>query len=112
LLKNIKHPFSFIKTSPFIYGNPRSVNIFLFLFVVSYFVVGADLCKEIAKEKDEIGFFIGVIEESLHVDSSLIIKLIDSVPQATEVLPPIVFSIHATDYELFPPGRSPPENPI
>jgi hypothetical protein len=92
----------------FFRDNPPSVNTFLFLFAISYFVVGADLCKEMAKEKDEIGFFTGIIENSVHSDSSSVYRLLETIPQVEIKLPAIVFTIHSSDFELFPPARSPP----
>jgi len=109
LLKKNTNPFSFIKTSLFVAGNTRTVNLFLFLFAVSYFIVGADLCKEMAKENDEIGFFTATLANSVHVDNSAILSLLERVPQQNEILPSITYYIHSTNLVLFPPGRSPPE---
>ena len=85
-----------------------NVKLFLILFTLSYFVVGADLCKEMAKEKDEIGFFTAIIEESIHVDNSSILILLETVPKVSESIPQVSYTIHSTDLELFPPARSPP----
>ncbi|HEY3252161.1 MAG TPA: hypothetical protein VGK25_13710 [Ignavibacteria bacterium] len=95
-------------TGPLFRDNPSSVNFLLVLFVVSYFIVGADLCKEMAKEKNEIGFITATLENSVHVDNTSILSLLEKVPPESGILPHVSFSIHTTDVGLFPPGRSPP----
>jgi len=99
-----------VKSNTFIRDNPPSVNLFLILFVFSYFIVGADLCKEMAKEKNEIGFFTGIIENSVHSDNTLIHKFLETIPQESVKLPPLIFLIHSSDAENFPPARSPPDS--
>jgi len=45
------------------------VNSILLLLLISYFVVGADLSKEIARERGEFKFFTAILSESNTVDS-------------------------------------------
>jgi Cft2 family RNA processing exonuclease len=103
-----KHSDKIIKFLLFIGDNPVYVNVFLFLFTIAYFTVGIDLGKEIATEKDEIGFFTATLSNSVHVDNSEILNLLERIPPEDGILPPIVYVIHTSDVNLFPPARSPP----
>jgi hypothetical protein len=58
-----------IDSSPAIAQNSRSVNLILFLFLISYFIVGADLSKEIARERGEFKFFTAILTSSQTVDT-------------------------------------------
>lgn len=88
--------------------NSPAVNKLLFLLLISYFIVGADLGKEIAKDRDEIGFITAVIEESIHTDNSDILSLLECAPKVSENIPIESYQLHYSDFELFPPARSPP----
>ena len=57
-----------IKSSPLIAENTAGINVFLFLFLLSYFVVGADFSKDIADERGEFQGFCGILEESNTID--------------------------------------------
>lgn len=98
----------FLRNLPLFKGNPLSVNILLFLLISGYFIVGHDLSKEMAKEKNEIGFFLEALENSVHVDTTDILKLIETIPPGFFIIPDITPKIHNSDTELFPPGRAPP----
>jgi hypothetical protein len=96
------------KLLSFIKENTPGVNALLFLFAVSYFIVGADLSKQMAAEKNEIGFFTATLENSVHADNSAVLSLFEKVPPESGIIPPISFIIQSNDVQLFPPGRSPP----
>ncbi len=48
-------------------GNTFSVNIFLVLAIVGFFVAGIDLSTELAKEKQEINFVLDSLEDGCNV---------------------------------------------
>jgi hypothetical protein len=100
--------YLYIKELPFIKGNSSSVNILIFLLVAAYFIVGHDLSKEMAKAKNEIGFFTSTLENSVHVDTTDILTLLEMIPPGMYIIPPTSPEIINSDVQLFPPGRSPP----
>jgi hypothetical protein len=69
LLKSLKNIAGKFKSSPVFSENSPKVNTFLFLLIVSYFVVGADLSKEIARERGEFKFFAAILTQSNTVDT-------------------------------------------
>lgn len=69
LVKLYKNITGKISSSPIISGNSSNVNTILILLLVSYFVVGADLSKEMARERGEFKFFAGILTESNTVDT-------------------------------------------
>jgi hypothetical protein len=98
----------FFKRLPFIQGNSLQVNILLFLLFSGYFIVGFDLAKEIAKQKNEIAFFTATLQNSVQSDISAILILLETVPPVTYLLPDAADEVKPNDVELFHPGRSPP----
>ena len=100
----------YLRNIPIFKGNPLSVNVLLFLFISGYFIVGHDLSKEMAKEKNEIDFFLDSLENSVHTDTSDILILLETIPPGTYIVPAVSAKIYNSDLELFPPGRSPPES--
>lgn len=48
-------------------GNTFSVNLFLFLCVVGFFIAGIDLSTELAREKNEINFVLDNLEDSCNI---------------------------------------------
>lgn len=65
----IKNITGKIKSSPLISWNSPKINSLLLLLLISYFVVGADLSKEIARERGEFKFFTAIISNSNTVDT-------------------------------------------
>lgn len=65
----IKNITGKIKSSPLISGNSPKMNTLLLLLLISYFVVGADLSKEIARERGEFKFFTAILSGSNTVDT-------------------------------------------
>lgn len=53
--------------SSFTEGNTFSVNLFLFLCITGFFVVGIDLSTELAREKAEINFVLDNLEDSCNI---------------------------------------------
>jgi hypothetical protein len=99
-----------IKKSKIIGDNSPSVNFLLFLIFISYFIVGADLCKEIAKERNEIEIINGTLEESIDLD-------IDSTLDFLKIDPPLIGEspekelLFLFDFiYLIPKERAPPQN--
>jgi hypothetical protein len=97
-----------ISSSPIISGNSPNVNTILLLLLVSYFIVGADLSKEMARERGEFKFFAGILTESNTVDSFayLDFMLIDP-PVVGEVIY-IHFSPPLSDVAETNRSRAPP----
>ncbi len=108
LFRNISKSLS---SSPLISWNSPNVNTILFLLLVSYFIVGADLSKEIASERGEFKFFAGILTESNTVDSFayLDFMLIDP-PVIGEVIY-IHFGPPLSDVAETNRSRAPPFNP-
>jgi hypothetical protein len=48
-------------------GNTFSINVFLFLCVLGFFIVGIDLSSELAKEKDEINYVLDNLEDGCNI---------------------------------------------
>ncbi len=97
-----------IKTSPFNSENSRTVNSILFLLFVSYFIVGADLSKEIARERGEFKFFAGILTNSNTVDTFAYLDFLT-------VNPPVVGEVRLLhlitpgNYVIdFPKNKAPP----
>jgi hypothetical protein len=108
LRANNKNIFFKIKELPLFRGSKPSVNFLLYLLFASYFIVGHDLGKEMAAEKNEIGFFTATLENSISVDNSAVLKILELIPPETGIVQQVTFQIFSSDTELFPPGRSPP----
>ncbi len=48
-------------------GNTFSVNLFLFLSVIGFFIAGIDLSTELAREKQEINFVLDNLEDGCNI---------------------------------------------
>lgn len=48
-------------------GNTFSINVFLFLCIVGFFIVGIDLSTELAREKNEINFVLDNLEDGCNI---------------------------------------------
>lgn len=96
------------KNIPFLKGNPLSVNVLLFLLVAGYFIVSHELVREMADGKNELGYLTSTLKKSIKSDNSNILKLLETVPPFIRIILSISPRIQFTDFELFPPGRSPP----
>lgn len=101
-----------LKSSTIFTENSSTVNSILFLFFISYFIVGADLSKEIARERGEFKFFAGILTQSNTVDTfSYLDFLIIDPPVIGEIqLINIIPSVSNVE-ELYR-GRSPPILPL
>lgn len=48
-------------------GNTFSINVFLFLCITGFFIVGIDLSTELAREKNEINFVLDNLEDGCNI---------------------------------------------
>lgn len=97
-----------IKTSPFISENSRTVNSILFLFIVSYFIVGADLSKEIARERGEFKFFAGILTQSNTVDTFAYLDFLTVDPPVIGEVGELLLITPRNDVIDFPKNKAPP----
>ncbi|MEO8211087.1 MAG: hypothetical protein ABI840_11060 [bacterium] len=94
---------------PALKDNSSLNNFLLILCIAAIFIIAADLCTEMAAEKDEIGTFLGIFEEN---DTTVILP-VDFLPNIER---PLLFEIPLSN--LSPSGdicnisvrdRSPPK---
>lgn len=101
-----------LKSSPVFAENSSSVNSILLLFFISYFIVGADLSKEIARERGEFKFFASILTQSNTVDTfSYLDFLITDPPVIGEIQLINIISSVSNVEELYR-GRAPPILPL
>lgn len=64
-MKTISNKIKKLNFLPAVFrNNSFSDNFLLFLFIAAYVLIAADLCSEMAVEKNEIGTVIVIFEES------------------------------------------------
>ena len=97
-----------INSSPIVSGNSPNVNTILLLLFVSYFVVGADLSKEMARERGEFKFFSGILTESNTVDTFAYLDLMHIDPPVIGEIIFIDFSPPINDVVELNRSRAPP----
>lgn len=89
-------------------GNTFSVNMFLFLFIIFFAVAGFDLSSELAKEKKEIDFVLGNLEESCNIPQ-LSPKGLDEITRPFEAAIPVTDSFISFETGIsLKEGRAPP----
>jgi len=89
-------------------GNTFSVNIFLFLCITGFFIVGADLSSELAREKNEINFVLDNLEDSCNIPQ-LSPKGLDEISRPFEALIPDVNNFNYSHFFKTPDNdRGPP----
>jgi hypothetical protein len=99
---------NFLKNIPLFKGNPLSVNILIFLLIAGYFIVSHELVREMTDGKNELGYLTTTLKKSIKTDNSNILRLFETVPPFIRIILTISPRIQSSDFELFPPGRSPP----
>ena len=91
-------------------GNSSNVNTILILLLVSYFVVGADLSKEMARERGEFKFFAGILTESNTVDTFAYLDFMNIDPPVIGEIKFIHFTPPISDVVEINRSRAPPFN--
>ena len=71
-------------------GNKFSINLLLLLGIAAFFIVGADLSSELAREKNEINFVLDSLEDSCNIPQ-LLAKGLDEIER------PLIFKIQISD---------------
>ncbi len=67
-MKYNKSKIKFYGVLPSIFeGNTFSINLFLFLGIIGFFIAGIDLSTELAKEKQEINFVLDNLEDGCNI---------------------------------------------
>jgi hypothetical protein len=67
-LKYNKSKIKFYRVLPSVFeGNTFSINLFLFLGILGFFIAGIDLSTELAKEKDEVNFVLDNLEDGCNI---------------------------------------------
>ncbi|MEO8512618.1 MAG: hypothetical protein ABI543_03590 [Ignavibacteria bacterium] len=80
-----------LKVLPSLFGgNTFSINLFLFLGIVTFFVAGVDLSSELARDKQEINFVIDSLEDGCNIPQL-------SAKGLGDIDRPLVFEIQITD---------------
>ena len=111
MLKSLKNIAGKLKSSPVFSENSPKVNTFLLLLLISYFVVGADLSKEIARERGEFKFFAAVLTESNTVDTFAYLDFMAvDLPLIGEIVHTLFIPPTSDVVELHR-SRAPPQNP-
>ena len=98
-----------IKSTPLFKGNSRTVDYILILLFVSFFVVGADLTKEMAK--GEFIFFACILTETQTIDFNEIIDSLKIDPPVIGLISILNFIPPKSDVSEIYRGRAPPEEP-
>lgn len=101
-----------LKTSSVFAENSSTVNSILLLFFISYFIVGADLSKEIARERGEFKFFAGILTQSNTVDIFSYLDFLITDPPVIGELQLINIIPSVNNVEELYSGRSPPTLPL
>jgi len=106
LFKSIGNIKRKIKSSQFFIENSRTVDWILILLFVSFFVVGADLTKEMAK--GEFIFFACILTETQTVDTNAIYDFLKFDPPVVGVINIVKFIPPKSDVSELYRGRAPP----
>lgn len=103
--KNIGRKVFFIES---LSGNASGVNAFLFLFFISYFIVGADLSKDMARDGSEFSDFCSVLEESNTIDVLSYLDHLKADPPLIGKASVFIQFIENNDQIALPHTRGPP----
>ncbi len=89
-------------------GNTFSINVFLFLCVIGFIIVGIDLSTELAREKAEINFILDNLEDSCNIPQ-LSPKGLDNISLPFELTNPEVHNFNYSHiYKTSDTDRGPP----
>ena len=105
-IKNIKRR---VKNSQYFIENSKTVDWILILLFVSFFVVGADLTKEMAK--GEFIFFACILTETQIIDTNAVYDFLKIDPPVEGVVSLVKFIPPKSDVSEIYRGRAPPEVP-
>jgi hypothetical protein len=109
LISKVKNIRRKIASIGMLSGNSTGVNSFLFLFFISYFIVGADISKDIAKDGKEFSDFTSVLEESNTVDILSYIDQLKTDPPLIGEASVFIQLIENNDQISLPHTRGPPQ---
>ena len=109
MLRTIGNIKSRIKSTPLFQENSGIVDAILILLFISFFVVGADLTKEMAK--GEFIFFACILTETQTADAAAIIDSLKIDPPVIGVINFVNFIPPKSDVSEIYRGRAPPELP-
>lgn len=98
-----------IKSTPLFIQNSRAVDWILVLLFVSFFVVGADLTKEMAK--GEFVFFACILTETQTIDTFSVYDALKFNPPIIGVVSVLRFIPPKSDVSEIYLGRAPPISP-
>ena len=98
-----------LKSTPLFRENSRTVDYILILLFVSFFVVGADLTKEMAK--GEFIFFACILTETQTIDFNEIIDSLKIDPPVIGLICIFNFIPPKSDVSEIYRGRAPPTDP-
>lgn len=98
-----------IKSTPLFCENSKIVDNILILLFVSFFVVGADLTKEMAK--GEFIFFACILTETQTIDFNEIIDSLKFDPPIIGLISFLNFIPPQSDVSEIYRGRAPPADP-
>lgn len=89
-------------------GNTFSVNLFLLLGLIGFFIAGIDLSTELAREKQEINFVLDNLEDGCNIPQ-LSAKGLEDIFRPFEIEIPYL-DTYIFDYEYLTSndGRGPP----
>ncbi len=107
IIKNISGR---IKSSQYFIENSRPVDSILILLFLAFFIVGADLSKELAK--GEFVFFACILTETQTIDSFTIFDLLIFDPPVIGVIGEINFIPPVGEVAELYRGRAPPIIPL
>lgn len=96
-----------IKRLPFFRDNDFRANFIFILFVLFYFVLFEDLGSEMAKDKDEIGVFLAICNETNNVNSITDTGIFDEI-SCENTIPLSDYIVINQFYCYIYSGRSPP----
>lgn len=106
--KNIKSILQRINNHPFIVSIDSKTIILIALGITAYVIITVDLGSELAVEKDEIGYTLATLTNSLTNVNFVTHGFLIINPPFLGVVPPIIYSFLCNDIINFPKDRSPP----
>ena len=109
MIRFVQNTAKKIKSTPLFIQNSRAVDLILVLLFVSFFTVGADLTKEMAK--GEFVFFACILTETQTIDSFSVFDALKFDPPVIGVVSVLSFVPPKNDVSEIYRGRAPPLSP-
>lgn len=106
MITSVRNIAGKIKATPLFNKNSRPVDWILVLLFVSFFVVGADLTKEMAK--GEFVFFACILTESQTIDTFAVYDALKFDPPVLGVVSVLGYIPPKSDVSEIYRGRAPP----